>query len=125
MIIKLHKTIYNNRKFYIDHHVKTSLTPRKRPYEKYKRLGENGAIATEEGNLLKPRVAHMTLTQCMEYCTGTKNCKSFTHCPLVLDRCSLFDRELTDNEPTKWNSYCSSYYRTKNPTILEAQRKGI
>ena len=90
----------------------------------YKRLGEDGLIATDEGNLLKPRVAHKTLAQCEEYCSDTKGCKSFTHCPLDYDRCSLYDRQLMGTEPTKWNSYCSSYYRTKNPSSIEVRRKG-
>ena len=67
----------------------------------------------------------MTLRQCEEFCTGTKGCNSITHCPRDNDRCSLFDKELEGNEPTKWQSYCSSYYRAKIKPALEADRKGI
>ena len=119
--ISSHKAISSHK----DHSAKTSLPARKQLCEAYKRLGENGSINTDEGNLLKPSVAHMTLRQCEEYCTATQDCKSFTHCPHDYNRCSLFDRQVMGNQPTKWNSYCSYYNRAKNPHPLDVRQKGI
>ena len=81
----------------------------------YVRLGQEWYVATDDGNPVflngKPDNYPMTLQQCENACTKTDGCNSFTHCPRHQNRCWLKDRVLTGGEPTKYNHYCSTYYK--------------
>ena len=53
----------------------------------------------DEGNFLRVQ-SDKTQAECEEICDTTENCKSFRY-TTDSQKCLLFDRELTGNEPQK------------------------
>ena len=77
-------------------------------------------VAEDEGTLLKsfPNTGKY-LDECQRKCKKTKGCKSLSFCPN--DKCYLYDKYITKDEPQKVHQDCYTSYKTcKSSKLIHA-----